>query len=145
MYDRTHSRHYSPVGQLIRAGSLFMLGSGFFLMDLTIMLVAFVIMGLGSALFKSVNDTEVMITLPKEKTAVASSVSATFRNMSIPIGTSLGTMLLVFQMGKVDLTMAYGSPMASSLATAATISLLVAGFISLAGALISYLGNREIK
>ena len=74
MYDRTHSRHYSPVGQLVRAGSLFMLALGFYWQDLTTMLVAFGVMGVGSALFKSVNDTEVMITLPKEKTAVASSV-----------------------------------------------------------------------
>ncbi|MGD0818659.1 MAG: MFS transporter, partial [Methanomassiliicoccales archaeon] len=145
MYDRTHSRHYSPAGQLIRAGSLFLLALGFFWQDLITMLMAFAIMGLGSALFKSVNDTEVMITLPKEKAAVASSVSATFRNLSIPIGTSLGTILLVFQMGKVDLTGALESPIASNLAMAATISVLVAGFVSLAGAVISYTGNRESK
>ena len=142
MYDRTHSRHYSPVGQLIRSGSLFLLAFGFLWQDLVTMLVAFAIMGLGSALFKSVNDTEVMITLPKEKAAVASSVSATFRNLSITIGTSLGTMLLVFQMGKVDLNGALAGPAASTLAMAATISVMVAGFVSLAGAVISYLGNR---
>ncbi len=53
MYDRTHSRHYSPVGQLIRGGSLFMLALGFFWRDLPTMLLAFAIMGLGSALFKT--------------------------------------------------------------------------------------------
>jgi EmrB/QacA subfamily drug resistance transporter len=143
MYDRTHSRHYSPAGQLIRAGSLFLLALGFFWQDLTVMLLAFAVMGVGSALFKSVNDTEVMITLPKEKAAVASSVSATFRNLSIPVGTSLGTTLLVFQMGKVDLTGALDVQVASSLATAATISVLFAGSVSLAGAALSYLGNRR--
>lgn len=143
LYDRTHSRHYSPVGQLIRAGSLFLLAAGFFWQDMTTMLVAFAVMGLGSALFKSVNDTEVMITLPKERSAVASSVSATFRNLSIPLGTSVGTLLLVFQMGKVDLTGAFGTPIASTLAMAATVSVLVAGFVSLAGAGMSYVGNRE--
>jgi EmrB/QacA subfamily drug resistance transporter len=141
MYDRTHSRHYSPAGQLIRAGSLFLLALGFFWRDLTVMLLAFAVMGLGSALFKSVNDTEVMITLPKEKAGVASSVSATFRNLSIPVGTSLGTMLLVFQMGKVDLTGTLSSSVASNLSMAATVSVLVAGFLSMAGALISYSGN----
>ena len=145
MYDRTHSRHYSPIGQLIRAGSLFLLALGFFWQDLVTMVVAFAIMGLGSALFKSVNDTEVMITLPKEKAAVASSVSATFRNLSIPIGTSVGPMLLVFQIGNVDLTGAFGTPLASTLATAATISVLFAALLSLAGAVISYLGNRANK
>jgi EmrB/QacA subfamily drug resistance transporter len=145
MYDRTRSRYYSPVGQLIRAGSLFMLALGFFLQDLMIMLAAFAIMGLGSALFKSVNDTEVMITLPKERSAVASSVSATFRNLSIPIGTSLGTMLLVFQIGNVDLSAVHGTQIASGLSMAATVSVLVAAFISLAGAIISYEGNRESR
>ena len=145
MYDRTHSRRYSPAGQLIRAGSLFMLASGFFLQDLMIMLVAFAIMGLGSALFKSVNDTEVMITLPKERSAVASSVSATFRNLSIPIGTSLGTMLLVFQMGKADMSAVNGGQIASGLGMAATVSVLVAAFISLAGAVISFEGNRQSR
>jgi MFS family permease len=144
MYDRTHSRHYSPVGQLVRAGSLFLLALGLFWRDLPTMLLAFAIMGLGSALFKSVNDTEVMITLPKEKAGVASSVSATFRNLSIPIGTSLGTMLLVFQMGHVDLTGTLDVSVASSLATAATVSIIFAGSISLAGAVISYLGNRHV-
>ncbi|HEY3420124.1 MAG TPA: DHA2 family efflux MFS transporter permease subunit [Methanomassiliicoccales archaeon] len=143
MYDRTHSRHYSPIGQIIRAGSLFLLALGVFWQDLITMLLAFAIMGGGSALFKSVNDTEVMITLPKEKAAVASSVSATFRNLSIPIGTSLGTMLLVFQMGKADLTGTLGSELSSNLTAAATVSVLVAGSLSLAGAVISYLGNRR--
>ena len=141
-YDRTHSRHYSPIGQLIRAGSLFLLALGFFWQDMITMLVAFAIMGAGSALFKSVNDTEVMITLPREKAAVASSVSATFRNLSIPIGTSVGTMLLVFQIGNVDLTGAFGTSLASTLATAATVSVLFAAILSLAGAAISYSGNR---
>ncbi len=142
IYDRTHSRHYSPLGQLVRAGSLFLLAIGFFWQDMATMIMAFVVMGLGSALFKSVNDTEVMITLPKEQSAVASSVSATFRNLSIPIGTSLGTMLLVFQMGNVELTGAVGNAVASDLAVATTISVLVAGSLSMAGAAISYLGNR---
>jgi predicted MFS family arabinose efflux permease len=145
MYDRTHSRHYSPVGQLIRGGSLVLLAVGFYGQEIATMLVAFAVMGLGSALFKSVNDTEVMITLPKERSAVASSVSATFRNLSIPIGTSLGTILLVFQTGNVDLTGASGGTVASGLAIAATISVLVAGCLSIAGAAISYVGNRPAR
>lgn len=144
MYDRTHSRHYSPVGQLIRGGSLVLLAVGFYGQGIVTMLVAFAVMGLGSALFKSVNDTEVMITLPKERSAVASSVSATFRNLSIPIGTSLGTILLVFQTGNVDLTGTSGT-VAPGLAIAATISVLVAGCLSLAGAAISYVGNRPVR
>jgi hypothetical protein len=119
-----------------------LLALGFFWQDLIVMMVAFAVMGLERALFKSVDDTEVMITLPKEKAAVASSVSATFRNLTIPIGTSLGTMLLVFQLGKADLATAFGSPLASSLAIEATAPVLVAGFPSLAGAFMFYRGNR---
>ena len=51
-------------------------------------------------------------------------------------------MLLVFQVGNVDLAGAFGTPVAAGLATAATVSVVVAALFSLAGAVISYYGNR---
>ena len=141
MYDRTHSRFYSPAGHLIRGASLFLMAFAFVSTNLVLVLVAFFLMGIGSALFQSPNNTEVMIALPREKAGIASSMSATLRNLGMALGVSVGTILLTLQMGAVNVSNINGGPGASDLANAIGVIMLVSGMISLAGAVFSMKGN----
>ncbi|HEY3418978.1 MAG TPA: DHA2 family efflux MFS transporter permease subunit [Methanomassiliicoccales archaeon] len=141
MYDKTHSKYYSPAGHLIRAVSLFLMAFAFVSTNLMLVLAAFFIMGVGSALFQSPNNTEVMVALPREKAGIASSMSATLRNLGMALGVSLGTILLTLQMGAVSVSNIEGGAGTSELASAVGIIMVVSGIISLAGAVLSLKGN----
>jgi len=54
----------------------------------------FVLLGIGSALFQSPNSTEVMNSLPRSQTGIASSVSAAVRNLGMTLGVALASLLL---------------------------------------------------
>ena len=100
MYDRTHSRYYSPAGHLVRGISLFLMAFAFVSTNLVLVLVAFFLMGIGSALFQSPNNTEVMVALPREKAGIASSMSATLRNLGMALGVSVGRFCSPYRWGR---------------------------------------------
>jgi len=142
MYDRTHSSAYEVWGMVVRSLTLFMLAYGFLSRDVLLTLLAFFLMGIGSSLYQSPNNTVLMAALPKEKSGVASSVQATTRNLSMAIGVSLATILMTLLMGSMDYSAIAGGPLADELATSVAIAVAVSGALSLLGALLSYLGER---
>lgn len=97
MYDRFPWRHYSAAGMLIIAASLFGVGYAVYRFDLPLAIVSLVVNGVGSALFQSPNNMEIMTALPRRMTAIASSTSAMVRNLGMSLGVSLGTILLTIQ------------------------------------------------
>jgi predicted MFS family arabinose efflux permease len=66
--------------------------------DFAPMIPLFVVFGLGSALFQSPNSTEIMNAFPREKAAIASSITATVRNLGMTVGTSVGTLVISAQL-----------------------------------------------
>ena len=142
MYDRTHSPLYATAGQIIRGSSLLLLAYAFLSLNVPLTLVAFFLMGIGSSLFQSPNNTEMMMTLPKEKTGVASSVQATLRNLSMALGVSLATIMMTLLMGSMDYSAITGGPMAGELAGAVSLAIVVSGLLSLVGAILSYQRRR---
>jgi MFS family permease len=138
MYDRTHSPYYAPFGQVIRGLSLFLLAFGFLTLNVPLTLIAFFAMGVGSSLFQSPNNTELMNSLPREKSGLASSVQATMRNLSMALGISLATILMTLLMGSMDYSAIAGGPLARELASAISLAVAVSGGLSLVGALLSY-------
>jgi EmrB/QacA subfamily drug resistance transporter len=99
LYDKRRWRHYEAVGMAVMALCFFAMGivvrTPFAVAAMT---VVFVFLGLGSALFQSPNSTEVMNGLPRSRTAVASSVSATVRNLGMTLGVSFAALLLPLQL-----------------------------------------------
>jgi EmrB/QacA subfamily drug resistance transporter len=142
MYDRTHSPHYAVAGQLIRGITLLLLGYAFLSMNVPLTIIAFFFMGIGSSLFQSPNNTEMMMALPKEKTGVASSVQATLRNLSMALGVSLATIMMTVLIGSFDYSAVAGGPLAGELAGAVSLTIAVSGLLSLVGALLSYQRRR---
>jgi len=95
LYDRRRFSHYGTIGISIVSVSLLLLGilaRGRF--SFAAMAGIFVILALGSALFQSPNNTEIMNALPRSQIAIASSVSAAGRNLAMTLGISLASLLL---------------------------------------------------
>ena len=110
LYDNHYSPYYSAVGMAVTTVSLvafaFLAGT----MDLFLIVLTFVPMSIGMVLFQSPNNTEIMSSLPAEKIATASSVSATVRNLGMALGVSFASILLT-----VSLTMSgYTGPVLSA-------------------------------
>jgi EmrB/QacA subfamily drug resistance transporter len=95
LYDRRRFAHYGTIGVSVAAASLLLLG---FLarqeFSFGAMAGLFVVLALGSALFQSPNNTEIMNALPRNQTAIASSVSAAGRNLAMTLGIALASLLL---------------------------------------------------
>jgi EmrB/QacA subfamily drug resistance transporter len=99
LYDKRHWRHYGVVGMAVVALSYFSLGIlARTTQSIPGMAGIFVLLGLGSALFQSPNSTEVMNSLPRSQTAIASSVSAAVRNLGMTLGVALASLLLPLQL-----------------------------------------------
>ena len=99
LFDKHHRRHYGTIG--LSTTALCFIALGFIVIgrqSIPAMVVVFVLLGLGSSLFQSPNSTEIMNALPRDKTAVASSVSAVGRNLGMTIGVGLASLLLPLQL-----------------------------------------------
>ncbi|MGD0726722.1 MAG: MFS transporter [Spirochaetia bacterium] len=95
LYDMRHWRHYGMVGMAVVALCYFALGiMARSWINIAAMAGVFVLLGVGSALFQSPNSTEVMNSLPRSQTAIASSVSAAVRNLGMTLGVALASLLL---------------------------------------------------
>jgi EmrB/QacA subfamily drug resistance transporter len=95
LYDRRRFAHYGTIGIFVVAACLLVLGiiaRGVF--SIAAMSGLFVLLGLGSALFQSPNNTEIMNSLPRSQTAIASSVSAAGRNLAMTLGIALASLML---------------------------------------------------
>lgn len=99
LYDRHPKRNYSSLGMLITSIAFLMLAYFAIIQQVPGMLVAFVLFGIGIGLFQSPNNTTIMCALPREHMAVASSVTATGRNLGMALGVSFGSILLSLQLG----------------------------------------------
>jgi EmrB/QacA subfamily drug resistance transporter len=145
MYDRSRFRPYATLGHLIRAASLFMLAFGFLTVNVPLTLAAFALMGVGSSAFQTPNNSEFMLSLPREKSGLASSIQATLRNLSTAIGVSLATMLMTVMMGSMNYSAIAGGPMAGELASSVAVAVSIAGALSVAGAVISRLSEKAVE
>jgi len=95
LYDKRHWKHYGMVGMAAVALCYFALGVvARSWVTIGAMAGVFVLLGIGSALFQSPNSTEVMNSLPRTQTAIASSVSAAVRNLGMTLGVALASLLL---------------------------------------------------
>jgi len=72
MYDLQRFRPYATAGHMIRAAAFFVMAYGFATLDVPTTVVGFVLMGVGSCLFQTPNNSEIMLALPREKSGLAS-------------------------------------------------------------------------
>lgn len=98
LYDRHPTRNYAALGMGITAVAFILLSYFTLTRDISGILTAFVLFGIGIGLFQSPNNTAILSALPKEQLSTSSSVIATSRNLGMALGISLGSILLSFQL-----------------------------------------------
>lgn len=98
LYDRNRTSVYGTIGMLITAAGFALIAYCCIHENVPGILVAFVLFGIGVGLFQSPNNTTIMMALPQKNLAVASSVTATGRNLGMALGVSFGSILLSFQL-----------------------------------------------
>lgn len=98
LYDRYHYRYSSALGMIIVALSLVILSGAIRRDDITSIYISFIILGIGSILYQSPINTEIMTALPREMLGTASSLSSAVRNMGMALGVSISTLLLYQQL-----------------------------------------------
>ena len=97
LFDRYRSRYLATAGMCITAAAFAMLSIFTLNGNVTGILCAFVLAGIGNGFFQSPNNTTIMSALPRQKIAIASSVTATARNLGMALGVSFGSILLSVQ------------------------------------------------
>jgi len=98
LFDKHHCRYHASVGVMVVAAALALLGFMALAGILALMAAAYALQGFGGSLFQSPNNTELMGALPPHQRGVASSVSATFRNLGMSLGVSFASILVAFQL-----------------------------------------------
>lgn len=94
LYDRLQSTFHSSFGMLVSAVALFVLGFAAGGSNAPLLVAGLGLYGLGTGLFTSPNNTEIMSALPPDRSGTASSVLATVRNFGNVVGVSLASILL---------------------------------------------------
>jgi hypothetical protein len=128
---------------VIVAASLLFMGSGIGRDNLSTIYLSFVIMGLGSMLFQSPINTEIMNALPREMLGTASSLSSAVRNMGMSLGVSFSTLLLSLQL---DIAGYHGAVLdAKPQLLSLTISnvMIIAAALCIKGAAAAFLRNHD--
>lgn len=98
IFDRWHWNYLPVIGITLTGISMLLLAYGAISMELALIILLFIPLSLGSALFQSPSNTEIMRALPVEKAGLASSISATIRNLGMTIGVFLSGILLSLQL-----------------------------------------------
>lgn len=137
LFDRYRSRYLATAGMIITAASFAMLSYCILTENIPGILAAFVFAGIGNGLFQSPNNTAIMSALPKEKVAIASSVSATARNLGMALGVSFGSILLTIQFLFAGDTSDVLTVAPALLAASASHIMLLCGFLCVIVALLS--------
>jgi EmrB/QacA subfamily drug resistance transporter len=96
IFDKYQCRFMATAGITLSGISLLYLSYAAQTMDLIMIVIGFIPLAIGNALFQSPNNTEIMRALPLEKIGVASSVSATIRNLGMTLGVSFSSILITF-------------------------------------------------
>lgn len=143
VYDRKRMFPYTTLAHLIRAAAFFMMAYGFMDANIPTVLIAFAVMGMGTCIFQTPNNAEMMMALPMKKSGLASSIQATTRNLSLAVGVSLATILMTLMMGSMDYGAIAGGPLAGELSDSVATAVAFGGILSLAGAAISRLGESR--
>ncbi len=145
IYDKRQFRYLAALGMMITAISMMLLGylARSAAPDPRLLLLTFVFMGIGGVFFSGPNNTEIMRALPREKINIASSFSATIRNLGMALGVSFSGILVSLQLAGAGY---YGTLVeADPGLLSATISrvMIIAGVLCIIGTLVSIYRGRN--
>jgi EmrB/QacA subfamily drug resistance transporter len=141
LYDKYHWKYAAGAGVLVIALSLILVAYAFLTMNLWLVILAFIIRGIGGGLFGSPNGAETMSALPIEKSAIASSVMFTTGSLAMAVGASLASVILTLKLQMAGYTGEILSAGSSLLSNSVSIIMLVAAGLCIISAIFSILRN----
>lgn len=143
LYDKHHWKYASGAGALTTAFALILLSYSFMIMNLWLILLAFIIRGIGGGLFGSPNGTETMSALPPQKSGIASSVMFTSGSLAMALGASFASIFLTMHL---DIFLTPGSLLTGEavLANSTSMIMLIAGCICILAAAVGIIRNINI-
>lgn len=139
IYDKHQFRFMAALGMLIMAISMMLLGylAASIGRDPRLLLLTFVFMGIGGVLFQSPNNTEIMRALPREKINIASSFTATIRNLGMALGVSFSGILVSLQLAQAGYYGTLGQAGPGLLSMTISRVMMLAGMLCIIGAMVS--------
>ncbi len=143
LYDKYHYKYNSALGMLIVVMSLLLMAYAFRIQDVQAMIISFVIMGTGSALFQSPINTEIMSALPRSKLGTASSLSSAVRNLGMALGVSISSILLAQQLAMAGYQGSILEASPEVLSSSISNVMIIAGMLCLLGAVVAALRNSD--
>ena len=102
-------------------------------------------MGLGAAFFQSPNNTELMRSLPVSKINIASSFTATIRNLGMALGVSLSGLLVSLQMAQAGYYGTISDAGPAILASSISRVMMIAGGLCIISAIVARYRGSKIK
>lgn len=141
LYDKFHWKYASGAGVLVIGLSLALVAYAFLTMDLWLIILAFIIRGIGGGLFGSPNGAETMSALPMEKSATASSVMFTTGSLAMAVGASLSSVILTLKLQMAGYTGEILSAGSSLLSNSVSIIMIIAAGLCIISAIFSVLRN----
>lgn len=104
IFDKYAWKYQAAIGTLLQAIGMLLMAYATRIASFEIIIIAYLIVGLGTATFMSPNNTEIMNSLPRDRLNTSSSLLSTFRNFGMVAGVTLGSKILVIQMALVGFT-----------------------------------------
>lgn len=98
LYDHRRTPYYATAGMAVSAAAFFILAYCAITRNIAGIVGGFALLGIGLGLFQTPNNTAIMSALPSKHLSIASSVTATGRNLGMALGVSLGSILLSVQL-----------------------------------------------
>jgi len=139
IYDKHQFRYLAALGMMIMAISMMLLGylAGSLGHDPRLLLLTFVSTGIGAVFFQGPNNTETMRALPRAKINIASSFTATIRNLGMALGISFSGILVSLQLAQAGYygTLVEAGPELLSVTIGRV--MMLAGILCIIGALVS--------
>ena len=137
MYDKHYWRYYAATGMAVMAASLLLISFAFRTKDLDLVLLYFIPLGIGYAIFQSPNTTEIMIALPEEMIGISSSFTGAVRNLGMGLGVSFGSLLVSIQLDMAGYSGSITGASPELLSISISNGILIAGLLCILGMLIS--------
>lgn len=140
LYDKHHWKYTTGLGMSIVAAAYILQSYAFQKIDLGLIILTFVIAGVGSGIFQGPIYTEILDSL-SDKTAIASGIASMSRSLGVALGVSLATILAMFELNAAGYNGAILSAGPSLLSSSIGMVVLVAGILCVISTAMSVLRN----
>jgi drug resistance transporter, EmrB/QacA subfamily len=138
IYDKYCPKNYATFGVFGVGLSFLLCGYGYATVNIWLVILALAIAGICRSVYQGPNTIEIMVSIPKEKAGVASSVLVILQDLGVMFGISAAAILLVLQLDALGYTGAVLSAGPSVLPPLFGNAMYIGGAICLLSAAFSY-------